>query len=313
MVPPEVDRPVGRGMLLVICGPTAVGKTAAAVDVAERLNGEIIAADSRTIYRYMDIGTAKPIREQRARVPHHLVDIADPDQLITLATYRKLAGEAMQEIRGRGKVPLLTGGTGLYIRAIVDGFSIPEVPPDPELRRRLEDLERRTPGSLYTRVQQVDPMAAVRIHPRNVRRIVRALEVFEHTGKPISSLQRRSDPVGFAVQMGLTVDRDELYRRIDARVGEQIAAGLVEEVRGLLDRGYDPTRPALQGLGYKEIVEYLKGKVTLTEAIRRLKRNTRRYAKRQLTWFRRDARIRWIDVTRLSSEQVADLIMSMLQ
>ena len=299
--------------LVVICGPTAVGKTAAAVDVAQRLNGEIIVADSRTIYRYMDIGTAKPTREQRARVPHHLVDIADPDQLITLATYRKLAGEAIQEIRGRGKVPLLTGGTGLYIRAIVDEFSIPEVPPDPELRRRLEDLERRTPGSLYTRLQQVDPMAAVRIHPRNVRRIVRALEVFEHTGKPISSLQRRSDPLGFAVQTGLTMDRGELYRRINARVDEQIAAGLVQEVQGLLDRGYDPAQAALQGLGYKEIVEYLKGQVTLAEAIRRLKRNTRRYAKRQLTWFRRDARVRWIDITKLSSEQVADLIMSVLQ
>lgn len=299
--------------LVVICGPTSVGKTAAAIRAAERLNGEIIAADSRTIYRYLDIGTAKPTREQRARVPHHVLDLAEPDQLITLATYRRLAVEAIQEIRGRGKVPLLTGGTGLYIRAIVDGFSIPEVSPDPALRRRFEDLERRNPGSLYTRLQQVDPLAAVRIHPRNVRRIVRALEVFEHTGRPISSLQRRSDPVGFAVQMGLAMNRDELYRRVDARVDEQIAAGLVGEVEGLLDRGYNPALPALQGLGYREIVEYLKGKVTLADAIRRLKRNTRRYAKRQLTWFRRDARIRWIDVTHLSSDQVAERIVSMLQ
>lgn len=298
--------------LIAICGPTAVGKTAAAIALAERIGGEIVCADSRTIYRGMDIGTAKPTSRQRARVPHHLLDIADPDQVVTLAAYRDMADRAISDIRARGRVPVLAGGTGLYVRAVVDGFTIPRVPPAPGLRTRLEALEDATPGTVHRRLQQVDAVAAARIHPRNVRRLIRALEVYEHTGQPISTLQR-TDPIGAAVQIGLTMDREVLYHRIDARVDEQLAGGLLDEVQGLLARGYAPTLPAMQGLGYKEIVEYRQGRVPLDEAVRRLKRNTRRFAKRQYTWFRRDDRIRWLDVDELGAEEVADRLVRMIE
>lgn len=301
-----------RDALIVICGPTAVGKTAAAIAVAERLGGEIVCADSRTIYRGMDIGTAKPTPAQQARVVHHLLDIANPDQVVTLATYRELAMAAITQIRANGRVPILTGGTGLYIRAAVDGFTIPQVAPDPQLRTRLETEEREGPGALHGRLQRVDPTAAARIHPRNVRRLIRALEVYQHTGRPISVQQQR-DPIGTAVQVGLSMDRVALYRRIDTRVDEQLAAGLVDEVQGLLARGYSPALPAMEGLGYKEIIGYLQGTASLEDAAHRLKRNTRRYAKRQFTWFRRDDRIRWIDVEEKTPEQVAATVIRMLE
>lgn len=299
--------------LIVICGPTAVGKTAAAVILAERLGAEIVAADSRTVYRGMDIGTAKPSPEARARVPHHCLDLAEPDEVVTLAAYRRAAEAAIRGIRERGRRPLLVGGTGLYIRAVVDGFTIPAVPPDPELRARLEQEEAHSPGWLHARLRRVDPVSADRIHPRNVRRLIRALEVYAHTGRPISSLQARADVVGGAVQLGLTMDRDALYRRIDERVDEQLRAGLVQEVQALLRRGFDPSLPSMQGLGYKEIVPYLQGAVPLADAVARLRRNTRRFAKRQYTWFRRDPRIRWLRVDGLSAEAVADALERMLE
>lgn len=309
MVPPSV----APAPLVVICGPTAVGKTAAAVALATRIGADIVAADSRTIYRFMDIGTAKPTPEQRRAVPHHLLDVADPDEVVTLATYRRLAEQAVAEVRGRGRVPLLVGGTGLYIRAIVNGFAIPEVPPDPALRLRLEALERATTGALHVRLAAVDPVAAARIHPRNIRRVIRALEVHERTRVPISTLQRRTDPVGRVIQIGLTMDRPALYRRIDARVDEQIAGGLVQEVRGLLARGYAPTLPAMQGLGYKELIAAVEGAIPLEEAAARLRRNTRRFAKRQYTWFRRDPRITWLAVDGLSADEIARAIQAMIE
>lgn len=280
--------------------------------MAQRLGAEIVCADSRTLYRGMDIGTAKPTPAQQARIPHHLLDIADPDQTVTLATYQKEAVRLITDIRARSKVPLLTGGTGLYIRAVVDGLTIPPVPPDARLRRRLEAVERARPGKLHARLTAVDPQAAGRIHPRNVRRLIRALEVYERMGVPISSLQR-TDPVGSAVQIGLTAERQVLYRRIDARVDEQLAAGLVAEVQHLLARGYGPALPAMRGLGYKEIIEYLERRVSLEEAVRRVKRNTRHFAKRQETWFRHDSRIRWLDVTALGPDEVAETIVRMVQ
>ena len=299
--------------LIVVCGPTAVGKTAAALVLAEQLGGEIVAADSRTIYRGMDIGTAKPTPEARARIPHHCLDLADPDETVTLAMYRQIADDAIADIRRRGRVPVLVGGTGLYIRAVVDGFAIPAVAPDPALRSRLEGEETQAPGTLHASLQRVDPLAAGRIHPRNVRRLIRALEVFAHTGQAISTLQRKSDAVGRAVQIGLTMDRGALYRRIDVRVEEQLHLGLVAEVQRLLARGYDPDLPAMQGLGYKEIVSFLHGEVDLSEAARQLRRNTRRFAKRQYTWFRKDSRVRWLDVDDLPPEGVAGAITRMLE
>jgi len=309
---PEELAPRDGQPLVVICGPTATGKTTAAVELAERIGGEIIAADSRTIYKEMDIGTAKPTPALQARVRHHLIDIARPDEVVTVATYRRLALAAMGEILTRGRVALLVGGTGLYIRAITDGLTIPEVAPDWSLRERLERLERDAPGTLHARLQAVDPTSASRIHPRNVRRLIRALEVYEHTGRPISELQRTANLARPVVLVGLTMDRTELNRRIETRVDVQIAAGLVEEVRRLLDAGYAHDLPAMQGLGYKEIIAYIDGRISLEEATRILKRNTRRFAKRQLTWFRQDSRIRWISVEKMSSEEVAEQIQSML-
>ncbi|HEX4841337.1 MAG TPA: tRNA (adenosine(37)-N6)-dimethylallyltransferase MiaA [bacterium] len=304
--------PGGGPLLVVVCGPTAIGKTAAAITLAPRLNAEIVCADSRTVYRGMDIGTAKPTLAQRARVPHHLLDIAEPNEVVTLATYRDKAVQVITDLRSRRRVPLLTGGSGLYIRAVVDGFTIPKVPPDAAMRAQMESDEAAQPGRLHAKLQRVDPGAAARIHPRNIRRLVRALEVYEQTGQPISSLQRR-DPIGAAVQVGLTMDREALYSRIDARVDEQLAAGLVAEVEQLLAQGYPATLSAMRGLGYKEIVEYLQGRVGLLEVVHRLKLNTRHFAKRQFTWFRRDSRIRWLDVTTLTSDQVAEEIGRMIQ
>jgi len=307
MVPSPLTR------LVVLCGPTATGKTAAALVLAERLGAEIVAADSRTVYRGMDIGTAKPPREARARIPHHCIDLAEPDETVTLAAYRQAAAGAIRGIRARGKVPLLVGGTGLYIRAVVDGFTIPAVPPDLTLRADLERDEARAPGRLHARLQRVDPLAASRIHPHNVRRLIRALEVFAHTGRPISALQRRGDVAGDVVQVGLTLEREALYRRIDERVDEQIRTGLVDEVHALLHRGVDPSLPSMQGLGYKEIVPYLQGEMALAEAITYLRRNTRRFAKRQYTWFRRDPRIRWLAADGLSPEAISDALGPMLE
>ncbi len=307
MVPPDLSahRPADEphveapAPLAVLCGPTAVGKTSLAVALAQHLGAEIVCADSRTVYRGMDIGTAKPTAAQRAAVPHHLLDVADPEETFTVAQFQRLARAAIAAIRDRGRLPLLVGGTGLYIRAVVDDFHIPAVAPDSALRARLEaDARAHGPAALHARLQAVDPVAASCIHPHNVRRVIRALEVCLATGRPISAQQRRG-PSTAAVLVGLWRARVDLYRRIDARVDEQLAAGLLDETRRLLQRGVPHEAPAMQGLGYKELAGYLLGRYDYAEAVRRLKRNTRRYAKRQLTWFRRDARIRWVDATGL--------------
>jgi tRNA dimethylallyltransferase len=297
---------------VVVVGPTAVGKSACAVELAERLGGEVVCADSRTVYRGMDIGTAKPTEAMRARVPHHLLDVVDPWEVFTVWEFQRLAREAIADIRARGKVPILVGGTGLYVKAVVDGLVIPQVPPDWAARRAWEEEERQQPGVLYRRLQELDPEAASRIPPRNVRRVIRALEVCVRTGEAFSALARRQ-PGEEAVQVGLTADRARLYERIRQRIEEQLRAGLVEEVRALLRRGVDPALPAMQGLGYKELVPYVLGRTTLEEAVRTLERNTRRYAKRQWTWFRADPRVRWVDVDDLPPQAVADRVLEVLQ
>lgn len=291
--------------LIVVAGPTAVGKTQVAVALARRIPMEIVCADSRTVYRGLDIGTAKPSAADRAAVPHHLLDVASADQVVTLAEYQRLATRGLAEIRARRRLPVLVGGAGLYIRAVVDRVAIPAVPPDWDLRARLEHEERTAgPGTLYRRLREVDPAAASRIHPHNMRRIIRALEVQARTGTPISFLQRgrggegavtAEDP-GAVLMVALTLDRERLYARIDERIEQQISRGLVEEVRALLRSGYPRSLPALQGLGYGEMLAYLDGAVPFAEAVRRFRRNTRRYAKRQLTWFRADSRYAWLDV-----------------
>jgi tRNA dimethylallyltransferase len=297
---------------VVICGATATGKSAAAVALAPDVGGEIVAADSRTIYRGMDIGTAKPTAEMRRAIPHHLLDIADPRAVFTLAQYQRLAQSAIALIHARGRLPLLVGGTGLYVRAVVDGLRIPRVVPDGAFRRQAEEADRHDPGVLYRRLQHDDPQAAARIHPRNLRRVIRALEVIERTGRPLSSQQDAQPPPWEITMVGLRMPRPLLGERINRRVEEQITAGLADEVRRLLAQGVGADAPAMQGLGYKEIVPYLEGRASLAEAVALLKRNTRRYARRQETWFRRDDRIRWIDAGHATPETVALTLRAML-
>ncbi|MDI6772238.1 MAG: tRNA (adenosine(37)-N6)-dimethylallyltransferase MiaA [bacterium] len=305
------ERIAASDRLAVLCGPTAVGKTAVAVALAERMGAEIVAADSRAVYRGADVGTAKPTMEERRRVRHHLLDVADPGEAFTLADYQRLARLALADIRARGLLPLLVGGTGLYIRAIVDGLSLPPVPPDHALRAALEaDESVHGPGHLHARLAVLDPAASARIHPRNLRRVIRAMEVVLRTGRPISTQQRQGGGAvaGAVAMVGLTIERTQLYRRVDARVEAQMASGLEEETRRLLDRGVPLAAPIMQALGYKEIAGWLLGSYAAAEAVRRLKRNTRRYAKRQLTWFRRDARIHWVDATGLTQDSVVERV-----
>jgi tRNA dimethylallyltransferase len=292
--------------LAVLCGPTAIGKTAVAVPLARQMQAEIVCADSRTIYRRMDIGTAKPTPQQRQQVPHHLLDIADPADVVTLADYQREARDVLETLWMRGRWPLVVGGTGLYVRALVDDLTIPAVPPDPVLRAELDaDGRRHGRGHLHARLAALDPVAASRIHPHNTRRVIRALEVTLRTGRPISAQQHRRGPSGPVAMVGLATDRAALYRRIEARITEQLTAGLVDEVRRLLVSGVPRSAPSMQGLGYKEIAGWLEGEYGEGEAVRRLARNTRGYAKRQLTWFRRDARVRWVEVADMDAGDLA--------
>ncbi len=298
--------------LLAIVGPTATGKTEVGILVAEVLNGEIVSADSMQCYRGLDIGTAKPTAEQQARVPHHLIDIVDPDTPFSVAEYQERARAAIEDIHQRGRLPVLVGGSGLYVRAAIDGLGLPMAPPDPELRQRLtEEAREHGPAVLHARLGAVDPEAAARIHINDEKRIIRALEVFELTGLPISRLQeldRQQQARYNTRQFGLTLPREEMYRRIEARVEEMIRSGLVEEVKSLLDRGYDERLVPMKGLGYAQIIPVVRGKRSRDEAVKLLKRDTRRFAKRQLTWFRADSRIEWINVADADAQHGAGII-----
>jgi len=301
--------------VLVIVGPTAVGKTALALHLGQVFGGEVVSADSRQIYRYMDIGTAKATPEERALVPHHLLDVVDPDGELTLAHYRRLASEAIAEIWARGKLPMLVGGTGLYIRALIEGWTVPEVPPDPALRERLQaETERLGAEALHATLAQADPQAAQRIDPRNVRRVIRALEVYYRTGQPISTLQRQVAPDWRVLPIGLTRPRPALYARLDARVEEMIARGLEREVRWLLAQGYDERLPSMSGLGYRQMIQYLRGQATLAEAVALIKRHTRRFVRQQYNWFRlTDPRLHWFDLTTATAAEVEARVRAFVQ
>jgi tRNA dimethylallyltransferase len=261
-----------------------------------RLGAEIVSADSRLFYRGMDIGTAKPTLEERSWVPHHLVDVADPDETWSLGAFQKAAQEAIASIHRRGRLPILTGGTGQYVRAVTQGWDIPRVEPDPRLRAALEAWAARIgPENLHARLARLDPPAAERIDHRNLRRTVRALEVIFTTGRRFSS-QRLSGPAPYRLlQLGLTRPRDELYARIDARIEAMLAGGLLEEVRGLLEKGYSPELPSFSAIGYRESCAYLQGKITLEEAREQMRRNTRIFVRRQANWFKPgDPEIHWL-------------------
>jgi tRNA dimethylallyltransferase len=287
-----------RQKIVIILGPTASGKSDLALCLAERLDGEIVNADSMQLYRGLDIGTAKPSMELRQRVPHHLIGIADPDQEFSAADFRREATKAIVDIAGRGKKAFIVGGTGLYIRALLQGL-VDSPSGAGEVRLGLEEEARRHGNeALLGELARVDPLTAERLHPNDLVRIIRALEVYRMTGKPVS--QQRSSH-GFsgdyycALKLGLMVDRLELYERIDRRVEKMINDGLVDEVRTLLESGFSPQLKALRSIGYRQICAFLSGEYSLAEGVRLIQRDTRRYAKRQMTWFRKDNEINWVE------------------
>jgi len=283
--------------LLLIVGPTAVGKTELAIRLAERLNSEIVSADSRLFYRGMDIGTAKPTPAEQARVPHHLIDVADPNETWSLAMFQQRAHEIIAEIHAHGRLPLLVGGTGQYVRAVTQGWTPPEVEPDERLRLVLEKLaEDRGKEWLYERLQSLDPEAAAVIDLRNVRRTIRALEVILTTGHKFSAQRGQADSPYDLLTVGLKRPREELYARVDARIDAMFAAGLLDEVRTLLANGYSPELPSMSGIGYRECCQVLSGQMSEEQARVQMKRITRVFVRRQANWFKEtDPNIHWFE------------------
>lgn len=290
-----MDRP----KIVVIIGPTASGKSAVGMELAGHSKAEIINADSMQVYRYMDIGTAKPSLKERKQVRHHLIDILYPDEEFSAALFREEARQAIGAVEERGKRAMVVGGTGLYIKALTSGL-IRGGEVDPVIRKKLQ-AEAQAGGreQLYQRLREVDPPTAEQLHPHDTYRIIRALEVYERTGRPISALRKKhlfQEGPYDVLKIGLGMEREALYRRIDQRVDEMIHKGLVEEVGRLLELGYAPWLKAMQSLGYKEIINLLQGEYDMAEAVRLIKRDTRRYARRQITWFKTDPEIHWVAV-----------------
>ena len=296
--------------LVAIVGPTGVGKSQLALNLAQAFNGEIVSADSRQVYRYMDIGTAKPTPQELALVRHHLIDIVSPDEDFNLSEYQNLAYAAIENIQRRDKLPLLVGGSGLYVWSILEGWRIPEVPPDLKFRQMLERaVTEAGKDKLYQELVKVDPVAAQKIDPRNVRRTIRALEVYKAIKTPFSQLQHKRAPLFDIFIVGLTTDRAELYRRIDLRVDEMMKRGLVAEVKNLVDMGYDFNPPALPGIGYKQIGMFLRSEITLEAAIQQIKFETHRFIRHQYAWFRlKDARIHWFDLQSRTEPEIMVLL-----
>lgn len=283
--------------LVVILGPTAVGKTDLTIELANELNGEIVSADSRLLYRGMDIGTAKPTKEQRQIVPHHLIDVANPDEIWSLTLFQREALNVIDDIHARNKMPFLVGGTGQYIHAIVEAWHIPEVKPDFQLRTALENWAT-TIGKegLHSRLSVIDPVGAANIDYRNLRRTIRALEVIFLSGQRFSTQRQKGTSQYNSILIGMSISRKELYARIDSRIDEMLAAGFVAEVESLLSSGYPPDLPTFSAIGYQEIIDYLHGKTTLEEAVMIIKRRTRQFVRRQANWFKEDdPNIYWFD------------------
>ena len=277
--------------MIAIVGPTASGKSALALGVAERIGAEIVSADSRQLYRGMDIGTAKPSAADRARVPHHLIDVVDPGEPYTVFRFQNDARAALAAIHGRGRVALVVGGTGLYVRALLDGLALASSPHDPDLRAR---LEREEPAALHERLRVLDPESASRVDPRNVRRVIRYLEIVLLTAAPVTP---RRGPSVSALRIGLRPPRAVLVGAIERRVREMVAAGVLDEARALAARGIDPRLPSMSAHGYVHWAAHLRGEIDLETAIERTARDVRAYSRRQMTWFRRDPAIRWFDPT----------------
>lgn len=306
--------------VVVVFGPTAIGKTALAIALARACDGEIVSADSRQIYRQMDIGTAKPTSDQQAAARHHLIDIAEPDETLSAAQFRALATDLIDDIHRRGKLPIVAGGTGQYITALLEGWAMPAVAPDDNLRAELEaEAARDGAAALYTRLLTLDPAAADLIHPNNVRRVIRALEVIAITGLPFTAQRRKQPPPYRTLQFGLHLERERLYAQADARLAGMMAAGFADEVRHLLEQEYDRRLPSMSGLGYSQLAAHWQDGLPLAEAIEATRSATHDFIRRQQTWFRHhdnggtieelpaaaldtDAVIRWIKVWRTADD-----------
>lgn len=290
---------VDRLPLVVLLGPTAAGKTGLALQLAETFGGEIIGADSRQIYRGLDIGSAKPTPPQQARAPHHLIDVVEPDETLSLAEYLSLAQAAIAETAARGHLPLLVGGTGQYLTALTEGWNVPRVPPDAALRAELEDFARQHGvDALYARLLAADPAAGSFVDGRNMRRVIRALEVTTLTGQPFSAQRQHSPPPYDMLQFGLSLEREDLYARADQRLEQMMAAGFLEEVRGLLDRGFDRHLPSMSALGYRQLGAHLLDGLPLAGALEQTRFATHDFIRRQYTWFRgHDRGIDWLNAS----------------
>ena len=313
--PKGLKRPLGSLPLIVIVGPTAVGKTDISIQLAERLEGEIVSADSRLFYRGMDIGTAKPTLAERRSVPHHLIDVADPCATWSLAVFQQAAAEAIASIHARGHLPMLVGGTGQYIHAVTYGWTPPVTPPDAHLRAEL-DAEAGLRGyqALHADLQKLDPLAAEKIDPRNLRRTIRALEVIRLTGKKFSEQRRQVEGPYPLLTIGLTRPRPELYARVDARIEAMFAVGLLDEVQRLLDAGCSPDLPTMSAIGYRECIRVLAGRMELEQAKLEMRRLTRIFIRRQANWFKlSDPSIHWFEAGQLDLEEIEVTIRAFLK
>jgi tRNA dimethylallyltransferase len=299
-----------RPPLIVLVGPTAVGKTQTAILLAERMKGEIVSADSRLFYRGMDIGTAKPTSEERARVPHHLIDVTDPDQTWSLAVFQKSARDAIADIHARGNLPFLVGGTGQYIRAVIDGWTPPTVEPNDMLRNVLRKLADQHGNTwLHEKLQILDPLAGGKIDARNVRRTIRALEVIFISGRLFSEQTKQAESLYELIQVGLIRSRIELYKQVDERIESMFELGLLDEVKGLLEKGYSPDLPSMSAIGYRECVKVLMRLITEDQAKIEMRKSTRVFIRRQANWFKpNDPDIYWMDAGATSLDEIEDYI-----
>lgn len=310
----ETKRP-----LVILTGPTAVGKSALAVSLAKEIGGEIISADSMQVYRHMDIGSAKITEEEMDGIPHHLIDVLEPAEEFNVVVFQRMAKEALAGIYGRGHIPILAGGTGFYIQAVLYDIDFTENDGDTTLRNALEaEATRKGPAVLYERLRAIDPASCEIIHANNVKRLIRAIEFYEKTGKKISEHNREQKERVSSYNSAYIVlqdDRDRIYQKIEERVDLMLSQGLVEEVRSLREMGCTRDMVSMQGLGYKEILAYLEGEITLEEAVYRMKRDTRHFAKRQLTWFRREKEVLWIDKKKFdySSQRILEYMKEILR